>query len=161
MIHGHLNVKNKFKAEGLFWRSQPTNCAHFMQNKASFLCLQQPTTGYYAELNELIPQPSNLFLFNHFLNTFQSMHTFSKKSPLFRFPNHNFLSHVVISSQININTDNSSSETDTRTRTCRQSLCDWSKHQWAMSQSKLHPKTTVLKPGTANSIAVSPRCIHT
>ena len=161
MIHGHLNVKNKHKARGLFWRSQPTNCAHFMQNKASFLSLQEPTAAYYAELNELIPHPSTLFLFNHFLNTFQSMHTFSKQPPLFRFPNHNFLCHVMISSQININTDNSSTETDTQTRTCRHSVRDWSKHRTVMSQTKLHPKTTVLKPGTANSMVISSRCIHT
>jgi hypothetical protein len=56
----------------------------------------------------------------------------------------------MISSQININTDNCSSETDTQTRTCCHSLCNWSKHRGVTSQSKLCPKTKVLKPGTAH-----------
>jgi len=107
-----------------------------MQNKASFLCLQEPTNGSYPELNELIPHPSDLFLLNHFNNIFQPMHRISRQPPLFRFPNHYFLCHVMTSSQININIDNSSGETDTQTRTCHHSLHDRSKHWGVTSQSK-------------------------
>jgi hypothetical protein len=64
------------------------------------------------------------------------MHRFSRQPPLFRFPSHYFLCHVMISSQININIDNSSSETDTQTRTCCHSLRDLSKHRGVTSQSK-------------------------
>jgi hypothetical protein len=66
----------------------------------------------------------------------------------------------MMSSQININIDNSSSETGTQTRTCHHTLRDWSKHRGVTPQSKLCLKTTVLQPGTANAIAVSSRSIY-